>query len=111
MAVSFVQDSLAHAIAVSAGFPVDARRADIPSWGVFIVYRNARYLVKPENGVYKAVDVSVYAEDGTLLTDAMDVYLNDIKAGLIESAQVVGIGLGGLLVLIGGLYVLLLIKR
>lgn len=93
MALSFVSDQMALAIALSAGFPPDARQASIPSYGVYIVYNNARYLVKPENGLYKAVDISVYAEDGTLLTDATDVYLNALKQGALESAQAILAGI------------------
>lgn len=58
--------------------------------GEFIVYGNHRYSLAKRNGQYLCWDVSVYDEDGTLLTDSWDVYLNALWEGAVESAGDIG---------------------
>lgn len=47
--------------------------------GTYAVYENHRYLLAHRNGKYLAWDISVYADDGTLLTDSMDVWISELS--------------------------------
>jgi len=77
MPIQQVSSDVANAIAVSAGNP------DLPNSGpgIYVVYDNHRYQLVKRNDAYAAFDVSVYSDDGTtLLTDATDVWINEIGA-------------------------------
>jgi hypothetical protein len=89
MAITVLDDVTAQALAMSVGLPDDASQAGIPSYGKYVVYQDARYRLDARNGKYLASDISVYADDGTLVTDPYDVYVNAISNALTDSARVI----------------------
>ncbi len=94
------------AIALASGFPENAADSGIPTYGVYVVYNNSRYLLSvhrdpnvqiPMNPYYYvAVDISVYDSDGDLLTDATDVYLSAISDAVWDSAKAIAKGAGAI---------------
>lgn len=79
--VEQVSDSLAIEIAKAGGNPT------VPSYGLFVVYKNRRYQLWQRDGKYIAFDVSVFAENGKLVTNAGDVYWNAIVSGVGDGLQ------------------------
>lgn len=85
MAAAQVSDSMALAIAASLDYP------ELPSYGTYVIYDNRRFLLAMRNGKYVAFDISVFSTDGTLITDATDVYLTALKEGFRESVTDIGV--------------------
>jgi hypothetical protein len=92
MSIRVLDDVTAQALAMSVGLSSDASQSGIASYGKYVVYQNSRYRIDVRDGKYLASDISVYADDGTLVTDPYDVYVNAIDSALMNSAQAI---LGG----------------
>ncbi len=102
MATLQVSDEMALAIASSVNFP-----SDFATSGMYVVYQDKRYLLTIRNGKYIAWDISVYADNGNLVTGAFDVYLEALKQvpgeivkGLDTSVNILIVGA----VIVAGLY-------
>lgn len=94
MAAERVSDAMAADIANSIGNPLEA---DIPTWGINVVYQNHRYLLTMKEGKYIAFDVSVYGITGMLLTDSTDIWLDVLLAtgrDSLDDLKKAGIGIG-----------------
>ena len=73
--VNQVSQEMADAIAATLNYP----NLGDTGPGTYAVYENHRYLLAYRNGKYLAWDISVYADDGTLLTDTMDVWISELS--------------------------------
>ena len=92
MAAQQTNDSFAAQIAASIGNPTE-----LPSYGTYVIYSNHRYLLAIRNSKYVAWDISVYADDGALLTNSTDVWLNalgDIPGEVTEDVLSTLTGIG-----------------
>jgi hypothetical protein len=89
-----INDSLAADIAKSIGNPAES---EIPTYGIYVVYANHRYVLTSRQGTYIAFDISVYGDSGMLLTDTTDVYIDAlISAGKesLDDLKKIGVGVG-----------------
>lgn len=112
MSAKVLSYSEALTLALANGYPANALESGIPSYGVELTYGGRRYqLYASQNkGIYFAADISVFADDGTLLTDTADVYLNAAGELVTETASTLGnIGIGA--AIIGGIFLLLMLKK
>jgi hypothetical protein len=58
-------------VAAAAGYP-----DSLPISGSYVEANNKRYLLALRDGIYQAWDISVYADNGSLLTGPLDVWVN-----------------------------------
>ncbi|MCK9570724.1 hypothetical protein M0R72_17375 [Candidatus Pacearchaeota archaeon] len=88
MAATKVSDQLAAQIALTVSSDALQHALNIPTYGLYVVYNNHRYLLMIRDNKYQAWDISVYNADGEVYSDTYDVwfdFLADLPGTLIES--------------------------